>query len=42
MSTNNNYGRKGTIFGKLVLTILLFIVMLIWIYKMNGHFLPIK
>ncbi|HLO55077.1 MAG TPA: hypothetical protein VK169_12365 [Saprospiraceae bacterium] len=39
MSTNNDFGRKGAIFGKVVLTIILFIIMLIWIYQKNGTFL---
>lgn len=42
MSTNSDYGRKGAIFGKIILTIILFIIMLIWIYNMNGRFLPVK
>ncbi len=42
MSTSSNYGRKGAIFGKILLTIILFIIMLIWIYNKNGHFLPVK
>ncbi len=42
MSTNSDYGRKGAIFGKIILTIILFIIMLIWIYNMNGSFLPVK
>ncbi|HMR87523.1 MAG TPA: hypothetical protein PKD51_05190 [Saprospiraceae bacterium] len=39
MSANNDFGRKGAIFGKVVLTIILFIIMLIWIYQKNGTFL---
>jgi len=39
MSSNNDFGRKGAIFGKVVLTIILFIIMLIWIYQKNGQFL---
>lgn len=39
MAANNDFGRKGAIFGKVVLTIILFIIMLIWIYQKNGTFL---
>ncbi|HMT53281.1 MAG TPA: hypothetical protein PKD16_05450 [Saprospiraceae bacterium] len=42
MSTNSDYGRKGATFGKVVLTIILFIIMLIWIYNKNGHFVPVQ
>lgn len=42
MSKIDNYGKKGATFGKIVLTILLFMVMCIWIYQMNRHFLPVK
>ena len=42
MSSNSDYGRKGAIFGKIVLTIILFIIMLIWIYNKNGHFVPVQ
>ncbi|MFN8339434.1 MAG: hypothetical protein U0T36_10495 [Saprospiraceae bacterium] len=42
MSANSDYGRKGAIFGKVVLTIILFIIMLIWIYNKNGHFVPVQ
>jgi len=42
MSTNSDFGRKGAIFGKVVLTIILFIIMLIWIYNKNGHFVPVQ
>jgi hypothetical protein len=42
MSTNSDFGRKGAIFGKIVLTIILFIIMLIWIYNKNGHFVPVQ
>jgi hypothetical protein len=38
--SNADYGKKGTTFGKIVLTIILFIIMLIWIYQKNGHFVP--
>jgi len=40
MANNNDFGRKGTIFGVIMLTIILFIIMLIWIYNKNGTFLP--
>lgn len=39
MASNNDYGRKGAIFGKIILTIILFIILLIWIYQKNFHFL---
>ncbi len=42
MASNSDYGRKGSIFGKVVLTIILFIIMLIWIYNKNGHFVPVQ
>lgn len=42
MSSNSDFGRKGAIFGKIVLTIILFIIMLIWIYNKNGHFVPVQ
>ena len=40
MSTNSDYGRKGAILGKIVLTIILFISLLI--YNKNGHFVPVQ
>ncbi len=40
MSSQHNFGKKGAFFGKLVLTIILFIIMLIWIYQKNGHMVP--
>ncbi len=40
MSSQQNFGKKGAFFGKLVLTIILFIIMLIWIYQKNGHMVP--
>jgi hypothetical protein len=40
MSTQSNFGKKGAFFGKVVLTIILFIIMLIWIYQKNGHMVP--
>jgi amino acid transporter len=42
MASNNDFGKKGAVFGKIILTIILFIIMLIWIYQKNGHFLPNK
>ncbi|MBL0099134.1 MAG: hypothetical protein IPP49_03005 [Saprospiraceae bacterium] len=42
MTSNSGYGRKGAMFGKVVLTIILFIIMLIWIYNKNGHFVPVQ
>jgi hypothetical protein len=39
MAANNDYGRKGAIFGKIILTIILFIILLIWIYQKNFTFL---
>jgi len=42
MSTNSDFGRKGAMFGKVVLTIILFIILLIWIYNKNGHFVPVQ
>jgi hypothetical protein len=42
MSAQSDFGRKGSIFGKVVLTIILFIIMLIWIYQKNGHFVPVQ
>lgn len=39
MASNNDYGRKGAIFGKIILTIILFVILLIWIYQKNFHFL---
>jgi hypothetical protein len=39
MSNSNVYGKKGATFGKIILTIILFIIMLIWIYNKNGHYL---
>jgi hypothetical protein len=42
MSTNSDYGKKGAFFGKFMLTIILFIILLIWIYNKNGHFVPVQ
>jgi hypothetical protein len=42
MSNNSDFERKGAIFGKVVLTIILFVIMLIWIYQKNGHFVPVQ
>jgi hypothetical protein len=42
MSGSSDYGKKGAFFGKLMLTIILFIIMLIWIYQKNGHFVPVQ
>ncbi len=37
---NNDFGSKGAFFGKFVLTVILFIILVIWIYNKNFHFLP--
>ena len=34
-NTNANWGKKGNFFGKFILYSVLFIVMLVWIYKLN-------
>lgn len=36
----SQYGKKGATFGKIILTIALFVILLIWIYQKNGEFLP--
>jgi hypothetical protein len=40
MSANSDFGKKGAIFGKIILSIILFIILWIWIYQKNGHFVP--
>lgn len=40
MSSIENYGRKGAIFGKIMFAIILIIVICIWLYQQNGRFLP--
>lgn len=37
---DNDFGNKGAFFGKFLVTVILFIIMLIWIYNKNSHFLP--
>lgn len=37
---DHNYGQKGKTFGKIVLFIALFIILLIWIYGKNQAGLP--
>lgn len=34
---NSNYGKKGGCFLLTLAAILLFIILLIWIYRMNFH-----
>lgn len=38
--SNSDYPRKGAIFGKILFTIILFIILLIWVYQKNWHFVP--
>lgn len=40
MANQSDFGKKGAFFGKVVLTLILFIIMLIWIYQKNGHMVP--
>jgi len=40
MAANNDFGRKGAIFGKIIATIILLVILMIWVYSKNGHFLP--
>jgi len=35
--SNQNWGGKGAALAKFFIAILLFIIMLIWIYKKNQH-----
>jgi len=34
-----NYGSKGACFGKFLLFLAIFIILLIWIYQKNGDFI---
>jgi amino acid transporter len=40
--SQSDFGRKGTTFGKIILTIILFIILLIWVYNKNGHYVPVQ
>lgn len=39
--SNSDFGSKGTTFGKIVITIILFFILLIWVYNKNGHYVPV-
>ena len=32
-----NYGKKGSCFLKFLVALLLFVILLIWVYQMNGE-----
>ncbi len=34
--SNVNYGKKGSCFGLFVFFVLLFILLLVWVYRLNG------
>jgi len=34
---NTNYGKKGGCFLLTIVAILMFIILLIWVYRMNFH-----